>query len=278
MNGRVKLDIDDQGIAQVLLTRPERMNALDGEMFDAILETLDRLKSTPGLRVVILSGEGRAFCTGIDLDNFQRILREGHGGVDLGSRSGGSDAALDRRTHGLCNGPQQVVMGWRELPVPVIAVLHGVVFGGGLQLALGADFRFAAEDTRLSVLEVAWGLVPDMAGMVLLRDLVRDDVLRELLYTGSELSAEDALRLGLVSRVCKDPCQEALALAVRIAGQSPDAVRAAKRLANLARDADTGELLLAEAREQQRLLGSLNQLETVRARLERRSPKYAPPA
>jgi len=265
---RVHCDIDDDGVAQVRLARPERLNALDGAMFDALLQTAETLQAAAGLRAVVLSGEGRAFCAGIDLANFEHV-GPGATGVDLGARSGGTGASLTERTHGIANGPQQVVLCWRQLPVPVIAALHGVVFGGGLQIALGADLRFAASDARLSIMEMAWGLVPDMAGIGLLRGLLRDDVARDLVYSARELTGTEAQALGLVTRVAADPLRDATEFARRVARQSPSAVRAAKRLLNAAFDGASIEtLLLAEAREQRSLLGSAEQLATVQARLK----------
>lgn len=276
MSERIQFEVGGDGVAHVRLNRPERLNAIDGAMFDALLDTCDQLAVYPGLRAVVLSGEGRAFCTGIDLGNFERIAREG-GGVDLGQRGGGPQASLVDRTHGLANGPQQAVLAWRDLPVPVVAVLHGVVFGGGLQLALGADLRFATPDARLSVLEVAWGLVPDMAGMLLLGELARADVVRELVFSAREFSGREALQLGLVTRVGADPLAEALAWARSVAQHSPHAVRAAKRLLNAAPQADAAQLLLAEASEQQALLGSANQREAVAARMQKRPARFVEP-
>lgn len=273
----VSLDIDASGVAHVVLERPQRMNALDGAMFDAILGVTEHLSALPAdrLRAVVLSGAGRAFCAGLDTAQFSRLLQGDAAGLDVGQRSGGQVDSLEIRTHGIANGPQQVVLAWRQLPVPVIAAVHGPVFGGGLQLALGADLRMAGRDARLSVMEMRWGLVPDMGGMLLLRELLGADRVRELVYTARELTADEACALGLVSRVCDDPLAEARALAAEIARQSPQAVRAAKRLLNAAFDgASPAELLLAEAREQQAILGSAEQIETVRARLERRAPNY----
>ena len=164
--------------------------------------------------------------------------------------------------------------GWRQLPVPVIAAVHGVAFGGGFQLALGADMRFLTPDARMSVMEIKWGLVPDMAGTPILASLVRDDILRDLTYTGRIFSAQEAMSYGLATRICDDPRAEALEVAREIAGKSPDAIRAAKRLLNNL-SVDPGPALLAESVEQQKLIGSPNQTEAVRANLEKRAPKFA---
>jgi enoyl-CoA hydratase/carnithine racemase len=159
------------------------------------------------------------------------------------------------------------------LPVPVIAAVHGVAFGGGFQVALGADMRFLAPDTRMSVMEIKWGLVPDMAGTPILASLVRDDILRDLTYTGRIFSAQEALSYGLATRICDDPRAAALDTAREIAGKSPDAIRAAKRmLNNLA--IDPGPALLTESVEQMKLMGGPNQTEAVRANIEKRAPKF----
>ena len=174
------------------------------------------------------------------------------------------------------NSAQYIAMGWRELPVPVIAAVHGVAFGGGLQVALGADIRLAGADLKMSVMEVKWGLVPDMAGIVLMRSLLRDDVVRELTYTGRVVVGDDAVRLGLARRVSADPLAEARALAEEMAQRSPDALRAAKRLLNgAAAGASDAELLQAESNEQVALMGSPNQREAVLANLEKRAPRFA---
>jgi enoyl-CoA hydratase/carnithine racemase len=219
------------------------------------------------LRAVVLHGQGRAFCAGLDMGNFAKMAQ----GDALSSL-----ADLVPRTHGLANHAQQVAWQWRELPVPVVAALQGVAFGGGLQVALGADMRYAAPDTRVSVLEIQWGLVPDMAGMALLRELVRADVARELVYSGRILQADEACQLGLITAVHADPLAQARAFAAQVAARNPDAVRADKRLLNACTDADEAALLLAESVAQQAILGSPNQREAVRAHQERRVPVFHP--
>lgn len=265
MAERVTIAISAQGVADVRLARPDKLNALDAAMFAAISAAIERLEGEPGLRAVVLSGEGRGFCAGLDMASFA--------GIASGEMSAMRDLA--KRTRGLANDFQHVAWGWRTLPVPVIAALHGVAFGGGLQIALGADIRVAAPDTRLAVREIAWGLVPDMAGIALLRGLVRDDVARELCFSGREVRGAEAVALGLATRVADDPRGAALALADEIAGQSPDAVRAAKRLLNTARDGDAEQILIEEAREQGALIGSPNQIEAVMAGMAKRAPRFA---
>jgi enoyl-CoA hydratase/carnithine racemase len=265
MEERVRVEIQN-GVADVRLVRADKMNALDAAMFAALVETGERLKFEKGLRAVVLSGEGRAFCAGLDMGNFSRMAS--------GERRGGAGLVDAPRTPGGANSSQQAVMVWREIPVPVIAAVHGVAFGGGFQLTLGADMRFVTPDARLAVLEIKWGLVPDMAGLVLMRGLLRDDVARELTYTGRVFTGQEALGLGLATRVCSDPRAEALTLAAEIAGKNPHAIRGAKRLLNLAAEADQAEMLLAESVEQAALIGSPNQVEAVMSNLQKRVASY----
>lgn len=245
------------GVADVRLTRADKMNALDPAMFEAIVAGIAELDAAPGLRAVVLSGEGRAFCAGLDMASMA---------------SGGSGIDIMTRTAGPANIVQQVAWGWRALKVPVIAAVHGVAFGGGLQIASGADIRIAAPDTRLSAMEMKWGIVPDMAGFALWRGLVRDDALRELVYTAREFNAAEGERLGFVTRIAADPHAEALALAQTIAGRNPDAIRAAKRLAN--HEGDAASMLMAESVEQKALMRSPNQVEAVMANLQKRAPAF----
>lgn len=248
------------GIADVRLARPDKLNALDPAMFAGIIAMIDRLAGLPGLRCVVLSGEGRAFCAGLDMASMASV---------------GAGVDVDARGHGIANDFQQVAWGWRTLAVPVIAAVHGVAFGGGLQIASGADVRIAAPDTRLSVMELKWGIVPDMAGFALWRGCVRGDALRELAYTAREFGAEEAQALGFVTRIADDPHAEALALAQAIAARSPDAIRAAKRLANL--EGDAAAILAAESREQVALLRTPNQIEAVMANMQKRPPRFTDP-
>jgi enoyl-CoA hydratase/carnithine racemase len=268
MDDRVRVTISD-GIADVRLVRADKMNALDAAMFEALVAASDRLGREKGVRAVVLSGEGRAFCAGLDMGRFAAMKQGGGNGI-----AGGEKRDLTERTHGLANFPQQAVWGWRQLPVPVIAAIQGVAFGGGFQLALGADIRFMAPDARMSIMEIKWGLIPDMAGTPILASLVRDDILRELTYTGRIFSAQEALGYGLAPRIVDDPRGAALELALDIAGKSPDAIRAAKRMLNNL-SVDPGPALLAESVEQQKLMGAPNQLEAVRANMEKRAPRFA---
>ena len=269
INDRIVIEWPLPGVAQVRLARPEKMNALDGAMIRALIDAAAHLHQEPSLRVVVLHGEGRAFCAGLDRGSLDRMARGEGFSVDTNGPT-----ALQDRTHGIANVPQQAALGWRQIPVPVICALHGVALGGGLQVALGADIRLVAPETKLSLMEVDWGLVPDMAGMLLARGRVRADVFAELVYTARIVQGSEAVRLGLATRVCSDPLADALALAAAIAEKSPDAVRAAKRLLEVSEYADAAAVLQAESREQELLIGGLNQREAVVARLAGRVAQF----
>lgn len=261
MSDRIEWTRHPDGVVELQLARADKMNALDPAMFDALIEAGEKLRHDAAVRAVVIAGRGKAFCAGLDMQSFEGM------GQGIG-------ADLIARTHGIANRPQQVAYAWRQLPVPVIAAVHGVAFGGGLQVALGADVRIVAPDARLSVMEIRWGLVPDMAGMLLMRELARTDVVRELTWTGRIFSGEEALHIGFATRVSADPLADALALAHEIAGKSPDAIRAGKRLLNAAMASDAAALLMAESVEQQALIGSANQTEAVRANMARRAPRF----
>ena len=267
MKDRVSIDLVD-GVADVRLIRADKMNALDREMFEGIIEAGEKLASLKGVRCVVLSGEGRAFCAGLDMQSFAAMGNSGGEGGVPGANH------LAKRTHGIANVPQQCAWQWRTLPVPVIAAVHGVAFGGGFQIALGADIRYATADTRFSVMEIKWGLVPDLAGTQLMRHLAREDVVRELTYTGRIFNGTEAKEYGFVTRVVDDPRAAAFETAREIANKSPDAVRAAKRLLNdaVTADADTG--LMAESVEQEKLIRTPNQVEAVMSNLQKRAANY----
>jgi len=276
MTDRIEWTRHADGVVELQLSRADKMNALDPAMFDALIEAGEALREDKAARAAVISGRGKAFCAGLDMASFERMQQQDAGAGVLGEGAAGADLVV--RTHGISNAAQQVAMVWREVPVPVIAAVHGVAFGGGLQVALGADIRIVAPDTRLSVMEIKWGLVPDMAGMVLMRELARSDVVRELTFTGRIFSGEEALRLGFATRVSADPLAEALQMAHEIAGKSPDAIRAGKRLLNASLSQSAAELLLAESVEQKALIGSPNQVEAVKANIERRVPRFSAPA
>jgi len=275
MSDRIEWTRHPDGVVELQLARADKMNALDPAMFDALIEAGEALRGDKAVRAVVISGRGKAFCAGLDMASFER-MQQGAGEGVLGEGAAGAD--LVKRTHGICNAAQHVAMVWRDVPVPVIAAVHGVAFGGGLQVALGADVRIVAPDTKLSVMEIKWGLVPDMAGMVLMRELARNDVVRELTFTGRIFSGEEALQIGFATRLSADPLAEALQMAHEIAGKSPDAIRAGKRLLNAAMSQSAAELLMAESLEQKALIGSANQAEAVKANIERRTPRFDPPA
>jgi enoyl-CoA hydratase/carnithine racemase len=265
---RVRVTVE-AGVADVRMVRAEKMNAIDPAMFLALAAAGEELKARADVRAVVLSGEGRAFCAGLDMASMQQLASSAD---DTGDTV--LDDATTRSAAG-ANLAQQACYVWRELPVPVIAAVHGVAFGGGFQLALGADLRIVAPDARLAVLEIKWGLIPDMSGMVLLRDLVRDDVARELTWTGRILSGEEAVGLGIATRVAADPHAAALELAREIAAKSPSAIRAGKRLLTLSRsEASAHDIFLAESLEQRALIGTPNQTEAVMANFEKREPVF----
>lgn len=263
MSDRVTVEVSE-GVADVRLNRPDKHNGLDKAMFDALIATGKALAGDRSLRAVVLSGEGRSFCAGLDFASFMgtpQVFEE------MLAPTEGSPA----------NYAQRAAWVWAELPVPVIAALHGHVYGGGLQLAAAADIRFATPDARLSVREIQWGLVPDMTGTQTLRHLVRLDVLKELTFTGRILEGREAVELGLVTRVTEDPRNAAFLLAREIAGKSPDAIRAGKRLLDAAVTATHEEGLKLEEAHQRPLLGSRNQLEAVAAGMAKRPPKFVDP-
>ena len=262
MGERVTVSMEG-GVADVRLNRPEKLNALDQAMFEALIATGETLSTDRALRAVVLSGEGRGFCAGLDFASFMAMAGD-NAGRSLLSREADSPA----------NFAQRAAWVWTEIPVPVIAAVHGVAFGGGLQVALGADIRIATPDAQFSVMEIKWGLIPDMSGTQTLRHLVRLDVAKELTFSGRVVSGREAVELGLATRVADDPHAAALALARDIAGKSPDAIRAGKRLLNASVVASREDGFRLEEQLQRELIGSPNQLEAVQANLEKRTPRF----
>jgi enoyl-CoA hydratase/carnithine racemase len=261
----------DEGVADVRLNRPDKHNALSPGMFEALIDAGERLCAEPAVRAVVLSGNGPSFCAGLDFSSFQGMKDRG----DASAATGASAPPRRGDNEDPANHAQRPCLIWQRVPVPVIAAVHGVAFGGGLQVALGADLRFATADARLSIMEIKWGLIPDMGLTQTIRDLLPLDVVKELTFTGRQLSGDEAKALGLVTRVCADPRAEALALAREIAGKSPDAIRAGKRLLNEAWRADARTGLSLEASLQGSLIGSPNQLEAVSANFEKRAPAFS---
>jgi enoyl-CoA hydratase/carnithine racemase len=273
MAERVLVDLRD-GVADVRLNRPDKLNALDKAMFSGLVETGAALAEDKSVRAVVLSGEGRAFCAGLDFGSFMAMGsgKSGNGGGEksvggLLGKSGDSPATL----------AQQAAYVWMSLPVPVIAAVHGVAFGGGLQIALGADIRISAPDARYSVMEIKWGLIPDMTGTQTLRHLVRLDIVKELTFTGRIVEGQEAAEIGLVTRISDDPRADALAMAREIATKSPDAIRSAKVLLDKAMYSGLEDGLREEARVQAGLIGKPNQVEAVTANLEKRAARFADP-
>lgn len=254
----------DGAVAHVKMNRPSKRNGLDLAMFEGLIETGEKLREDRSLRAVVLSGEGKAFCAGLD---FMSFMSSPEVGKKLLERPEGSPANL----------AQRCAWVWRELPVPVICAVHGQAFGGGLQIALATDIRLVRPDAQLSVMEIRWGLIPDMSMSQTLLGLVPPDVAKELTWTGRVVSGEEAHALGLATRVCDDPVADALAMARTIAGKSPHAIQAAKRLIDEAPKMSVAEALAFETELQLPLLGSPNQMEAVQANFAKREPSFRDP-
>jgi enoyl-CoA hydratase/carnithine racemase len=272
MSDRVVVTRLPGGVADVRLNRADKMNALDTSMFEALVAAGTELARDPSLRAVVLSGEGRCFCAGLDFSSFQSMSggpRADKPAPNLLSRGDASS---------LANFAQRAAWVWTEVPVPVIAAVHGVAYGGGLQIALGADLRFVTPDAKLSVMEIKWGLVPDMSGTQTLRRLVRLDIAKELTFTGRVVSGTEAVELGLATRVAADPRATALEVAAEIAAKSPDAIRAAKQLLDASGVVPVADGLRLEETLQLGLIGRPNQIESVRANLEKRAPLFQDPS
>lgn len=261
MSDRVTITRDGP-VAIVTLNRPDKLNALDVALIEALVAAGEGLKQARDVRAVVLTGAGESFCAGLDTTAMPVIAR-------LAQETG-----FMTRTHGLSNLFQAAAMVWTELPQPVIAAVSGHAFGGGFQIMLGADIRIAAPNTRFSIMETRWGLVPDMGGMVLMPRLARADVIRRLTYTAEAFDAEDALGWGFVTKLADDPLSRAIALAGEISARSPDAVRAAKRLIAETALMTPAEALLAESAAQEGLVGQPNQLEAVMAGLQKRPANF----
>lgn len=272
MSDRVLVTITD-GVADVVFNRADKRNALDNAQFAAIAEAGERLKTEPGLRAVVLSGDGASFCAGLDFSSFQ-AMAGGERQADAASndRADGNPGAMkDGRITHL---GQQVCWVWQEVPVPVIAAVHGHALGGGLQIALGADIRIVHPDTKLSVREVYWGLVPDMTGTYILNQLTRPDIAKELTFTARIFSGAEAFELGLATRLSDDPKADALALAREIAALSPGAVRGSKELFNRQLRDGAADQFAAERQTIGAQIGTPNQVEAVMAGMGNRPPVY----
>lgn len=272
MSDRVITTITD-GIAEVRMNRADKRNALDNAMFIALAEAGEALKTESKVRAVVLAGDGPSFCAGLDFSSMQALADSGDGGVEeAASRSDGNPGRMEegRITHL----GQQVCWVWQELPMPVIAAVQGHALGGGLQIALGADIRIVHPDTKMSVREVHWGLVPDMTGTFMLSKLTRPDIARELTYTARVFTGAEAHEMGLATRLSDDPHTDAMSLARDIAGRSPGAVRGAKAAFNRMDHEGAAEAFAEERRQIGAQIGSPNQVESVMAGFEKREPVF----
>jgi len=256
-------------VADVRFNRPDKYNALSYDMIAAMRDAINRLAKESAVRAVVVSGEGKGFCAGLDFENFAAMQsKEGNKINNL----------TERYENRITNVFQHVAYGWKELPMPVIAAVHGVALGGGCQIALGADIRYSTPDAKFSIMEMKWGLIPDMSASQTIRDLVSIDVAKELIFTGKIINGEEAARLGLVTRVCEKPHQEAMVLAKEIASKNPDAVRAAKKLLNEVWHGDSARGMLMESQLEMTLVRTPNQLEAVSANFAKRAPEFKDPA
>ncbi len=265
MSDRVKVDIENS-VATVMLNRADKHNAVDMAMFEALIEAGDSLKDAKSVRAVVLHGSGENFCAGIDVSVF--------GGEGIGAVG---DKLMNPRERSPANLFQSAAWVWQEVPVPVIAALQGVVFGAGLQIALGADIRYASPDVRMSIMEIKWGLIPDMAISSTARHILAGDKFKELAFTGRILSGSDAKEAGFVTSLSDDPLETAQALAREIAGRSPDAIRAFKRLVNDSWQNDAAASMRREAELQLAIMGGANQTEAVAANMQKRAPDFGDP-
>ena len=271
MSERVQLEIDD-GVAHVRMNRPEKKNALDAGMFEGLIGAAQQLMDDRSVRSVVLSGAGDCFSAGLDVSSIGAMAQGELAGDSDEVASAGRDLSRDGAHRG-----QQIAWLWQELPVPVIAAVQGVAYGGGLHVALGADIRFIAPDARIAFVEITWGLVPDLSGTQALRRLLPLDVAKKLVLTGEVISGEKAVALHLGTEVSEHPLRDALELARVIAQRSPDAVRAAKKLLNASALVPISEGLAHEFRCSTELMGGKNQIEAVMARLEKRPPRFVDP-
>ncbi len=262
MQDRIKIEKDGH-VAIVYLNRPEKMNALDIDMFNALIERGESLNQDESVRAVVLTGSGKAFCAGLDLSMFS-----------FDGQSEMLSVPLEDRTHGIANKWQRAVTVWRELQVPVVAAVHGVVFGGGLQIMLAADIKFAEANTRMSIMEMKWGIIPDMAGPQLMKHNIREDIIRELTYTHRIFSGEEAVKYGFATHISDHPLDDAITLAKEIASKSPDAIVKAKKLFNSLGDLSMEDGLLMESKEQAEIIGKKNQLEAIFAGMQKRKGNF----
>ena len=266
---RVELVVENH-VAHVTLSRAGKMNALDVDMLEAIPMVGEKIRADSSIRAVVLSGAGGNFCSGLDKSNFAAILND----KELSFDEAKPKFILAERTHGIANALQYVAWLWRELPVPVLVAINGAAYGGGLQIALAGDCRYAAPDSTFSILEMKWGLIPDMSSTQVMRHLVRDDIIRELTYTAKFFTAQQAKEWGFVTDIVDDPVAHALSLANEIVNKNPDAIRASKKVIEAAKYQTAAEGLLMESIEQDKVIGKPNQVEAVIAQMEKRPAKF----
>lgn len=275
VDDRVTITMTD-GIADVKMNRADKRNALDNAMFTSLSAAGDYLKSVDGLRVVVLSGDGASFCAGLDFSSFAQMAEAG---AKASTADKKTDKKADMNAGAMVDGrithmAQQVCWVWQEVPVPVIAAVHGHALGGGIQIALGADIRIVHPDTQLSVREVHWGLIPDMTGTLMLSRLVRPDVVKNLVFTARIFSGREAHDLGIATQLSDNVHADAMTMAREIAGRSPEAVRGAKKLINLLANSGAAEQFAAERAIIGQLIGTANQAEAVMSHFEKRPPNF----
>ena len=275
IDDRVTISVVD-GIADVKMNRADKRNALDNAMFTSLNAAGEYLKKLDGLRVVVLSGDGASFCAGLDFSSFAQM-------AEAGAKANAADDKADKKTDmnagSMVDGrithmAQQVCWVWQEVPVPVIAAVHGHALGGGIQIALGADIRIVHPDTQLSVREVHWGLIPDMTGTLMLSRLVRPDIVKNLVFTARVFSGHEAHEMGIATQLSQNVHADAMTMAREIAGRSPEAVRGAKKLINLLANSGAAEQFAAERETIGKLIGSANQAEAVMSHFEKRPPNF----
>ena len=275
IDDRVTISVVD-GIADVKMNRADKRNALDNAMFTSLNAAGEYLKKLDGLRVVVLSGDGASFCAGLDFSSFAQMAEAG---AKANAADNKADREPDMNAGSMVDGrithmAQQVCWVWQEVPVPVIAAVHGHALGGGIQIALGADIRIVHPDTQLSVREVHWGLIPDMTGTLMLSRLVRPDIVKNLVFTARVFSGQEAHEMGIATQLSQNVHADAMTMAREIAGRSPEAVRGAKKLINLLANSGAAEQFAAERATIGQLIGSANQAEAVMSHFEKRPPIF----
>ena len=248
-------------VAIVTLNRPDKYNAMSIEMFDQLIETSEKIVRDKSVRAVVLTGEGKVFCSGMDIANFN-------------PNSELAETAISERTHGICNKWQKAIWTWRENPVPVIAAVKGLAYGAGLQLTMAADIKYVHPESRFSILEMKWGLLPDLSGTQLMRFNVREDIFKELTYTNRIFTAEEAVQYGFATHISGYPMKAAMELANKITTKNPIAIVKAKALINNASYTTAKEGLIAESALQEDIMMKPDQLEAVYANMQKRPATF----